>query len=76
MFNSTYKLESITVPASLTTIYANTFPNTRGCYEYHFLATTPPTLANTNAFNNMNDFGGKKIYVPVGCSNAYKTATN
>ena len=36
-------------------------------------ATTPPALANSNAFtaNNIN-----KIYVPAASVNAYKTASN
>jgi hypothetical protein len=36
-------------------------------------ATTPPTLANTNAFNNQND---APIYVPDESVEAYKEATN
>jgi surface protein len=67
---------SITLPASVTQIGTYCFGDTRSLYEYHFLSTTPPALANTNAFNNMTDFGGKKIYVPAASLEAYKTATN
>jgi len=42
--------------------------------EYHLLPTTPPTLANTNAFAGI--VAGTKIYVPVGSLEAYQTATN
>ena len=69
---------NITVPASLATIGTNAFANVRNCSEIHFLRTTPPTLANTNAFNNMGDHSGRKIYVPYSSDgsilNAYKTA--
>jgi hypothetical protein len=39
-----------------------------------FNRTTPPTLANKNAFNNINSIC--KIYVPDASVTAYKTATN
>lgn len=77
MFNTCYGLHgSLTLPSSLTFIGASCFSTCRSLYEWHFLATTPPTLANTNAFNNMLDFGGKKIYVPTASLTAYKEATN
>lgn len=75
--NSAYSFVSITVPASLPIIGAQAFYGCR-CEEFHFLATTPPTLKNTNAFGlTSND---KKIYVPYSADhsvlNAYQTATN
>lgn len=77
MFNTCYGLHgSLTLPSSLTFIGTSCFSTCRSLYEWHFLATTPPTLANTNAFNNMLDFGGKKIYVPTASLTAYKEATN
>jgi hypothetical protein len=46
--------------------------------EYHFKPTTPPTLANSNAFQNIPS--DCIIYVPYSADhsilNAYKTATN
>ena len=66
---------SITIPASITQIGTYYLGDTRSLYEYHFLSTTPPALANANAFSNMSDFGGKKIYVPAASLEAYKTAT-
>ena len=77
MFRSCYGLHgSITIPTSITQIGSYFLNGTRSLYEYHFLSATPPTLANTNAFNNMSDYGGKKIYVPAASLEAYKTATN
>lgn len=77
IFGSCYSLHgSLTFPSSLTYVGTSCFSNCRGLYEWHFLATTPPTLANTNAFGNMTDYGGKKIYVPAESLEAYKTATN
>ena len=67
---------SLTLPANMAFIGTYCFADTRSLTEYHFLATTPPTLANTNAFNNMTDFGGKKIYVPAASLSAYQAATN
>ena len=67
---------SLTLPATITQIGNYCFGNMRSIYEWHFKATTPPTLASTNAFDNMTDFGGKKIYVPQSALSAYQTATN
>ena len=67
---------SLILPSSLTQIGTYCFADTRSITEYHFLSTTPPTLSNTNAFNNMDDFGGKKIYVPAASLSAYQTASN
>ena len=73
-------VSSITFPASLSVIGAKAFDNARNLFEFHFQSTTPPTLENTNAFGNMTDAGGKKIYVPYSADhsvlNAYKTASN
>ncbi len=76
----TKSLRSLTVPASLTIIGNGAFSNMESCSEYHFLATTPPTLNNTNVFNNMNTRVTKKIYVPYSADHsvltAYQSATN
>jgi hypothetical protein len=63
------------------TMIGNTcFSGCRSLYEWHFKSTTPPTLNSTNAFGNMDNFGGKKIYVPYSADhsilNAYQTKTN
>lgn len=66
---------SITVPASLNNISANAFNGTdRGILEYHIKATTPPTLANTNAFAGIRSQA--KIYVPSASLTTYQGASN
>ena len=69
-----YSLASITIPESVTSIGAYAFNNCTGMSEYHFKPTTPPALANSNAFTGIPS--DCKIYVPQGSLNAYKTATN
>ena len=67
---------SLTLPATMSQIGTYCFADMRSIYEWHFKATTPPALANTNAFDNMTDFGGKKIYVPQSALSTYQTASN
>lgn len=77
MFNSCNSLNgSLTLPSSFAFIGTTCFSSCQSLYEWHFLATTPPTLANTNAFSNMTAYGGKKIYVPSASLTAYQEATN
>lgn len=66
--------KKIIFPATLTTISGGT--NFSGVYVrlYIFLSTTPPTLANINAFTGINPIC--KIYVPDASVEAYKAATN
>lgn len=74
-FMQVTKQISITVPASLDNISANAFNSSdRGVLEYHFKATTPPTLANTNAFNGIRSQA--KIYVPSASLTTYQGASN
>lgn len=65
-------LVSLILPQSITKLEANSLRNT---YFVHLRSTTPPTLDNVNAFNDV-----KCIYVPYSADhsilNAYKTATN
>ena len=64
----------ITIPENVTNIGKYAFNNCYAVGEYHFKPTTPPTLANVNAFNGIQS--DCIIYVPQGSLNAYKTATN
>ncbi len=67
---------SLTLPSSMGMIGNNCFVSCRSLTEWHFLSTTPPTLNHTNAFGNMTDYGGKKIYVPAASLSAYQEAPN
>lgn len=67
-------LSSIVIPNSVPTIGNYAFQYCYSMKEYHFLSPTPPSLSNTNAFNNIPS--DCIIYVPVGSLQAYQTATN
>ena len=72
-----YSLASITIPSGVTSIGASAFYRCYGMGEYHLKPTTPPTLANTNAFTNIPS--DCKIYVPYSADHsilaAYQAAT-
>lgn len=67
-------LKSIIIPDGVTSIGANAFNYCRNMEEFHFLPTTPPTLANKNAFTNVTSTC--VFYVPAASLEAYQTATN
>lgn len=72
-------VRSITIPASYTgQIAATAFGNTACLEEIHFLATTPPPLANKSAFKYGDTNAKRKIYVPYSEDHsvleAYQTA--
>ena len=73
-FSNCNALASITIHDSVTSIGSSAFGNCYGMAEYHLLPTTPPTLSNTNAFQNIPS--DCIIYVPAGCLEAYQNATN
>lgn len=66
-------LTSVTIPNSVTNIGLNAFNNCTSLKNVTIEATTPPTLANANAFTNTNKC---PIYVPAESVDAYKTTTN
>ena len=73
VFRSCTNLEEITLPATLTTIQQQAAYGCSRLTTITCLATTPPSLANTNAF------GGcplEHIYVPAESVETYKAATN
>lgn len=77
-FSNCYSLSTITIPENVTSIATGAFNNCISMTEYHFLPTTPPTLANTNAFTNIPSTC--VIYVPYSADGsvlaAYQAATN
>ena len=73
-FMSCYSLASITIPYSVSSIGSYAFSSCYGVAEYHLKPTTPPTLSSTNAFQSIPS--DCIIYVPKGCLDAYKNATN
>ena len=72
-FNNCSGLTSVTIPNSVTEIGMHAFESCTGLTSVTINATTPPTLDDTNAFDDTNNC---PIYVPAESVNAYKTATN
>ena len=73
MLSNCQCIMSMVIPDAVTTINANAFSST-SIHELHFTSTTPPTVANSNAFSNLPT--ACKIYVPTGSRSAYTSATN
>lgn len=65
-------LTSITIPNGVSSIGNGVFYNCSKLTEMTILATTPPTLSDTNAISTATT----TIYIPKGTLNAYQTATN
>ena len=65
-------LTSVTIPSGVTSIGGDAFYACKGLTSVTCLATTPPTLESSNAFNLTNNC---PIYVPAASVNAYKTAS-
>ena len=62
MFLNCTSLTELTIPATVSSIGSEAFKGCTGMSEYHFKPTTPPALANSNAFSNIPS--GCIIYVP------------
>jgi hypothetical protein len=73
-FYNAKTLSSIIVPSSVTSIGAEAFYNCYGLGEIHFKPSTPPTVANSNAWTNLPT--DCKIFVPTGKLSAYTGSTN
>ena len=68
-----YSLASITIPSGVTTIKNNSLQYCYGMKEYHIKPTTPPALANANAFGGMPS--DCTIYVPTASLATYQGAS-
>lgn len=69
--NSASGLQDITIPSSVAYIGINAFVWCSSLQWVIVESSTPPTLANSNAFNNTNNC---PIYVPDSAVNDYKAA--
>lgn len=76
--NGNNAFSKLVIPSSVASIGASAFAGCYGVAEYHFMSTTPPTLANTNAFSNIQS--DCVIYVPKSANQTvlteYQTANN
>lgn len=75
-FASDTSIVSITLPSTITTINKMAFYNCSRLEDVTILATTVPTLANTDAFKKTKIINDLTIYVPDESVSAYKTAAN
>ena len=71
-FWSCDSLTSVNIPDSVTTIGYRAFYVCTSLTSIYCKATTPPSLGYSNVFDNNGS--GRKIYVPAGSVNAYKSA--
>ena len=67
-------LASIDIPTGVTSIGNSAFSNNSSLSRVRFNSTTPPTVSNSNAFNNLSTHC--IISVPTGTLTAYTSATN
>jgi len=72
-FSTNMTLITLIIGNGVTTIGQSAFSGHGALTSIRISATTPPTLANANAFNNTNNC---PIYAPYNSVNAYRTATN
>lgn len=74
MFMGCETLTKIVIPSSVTSIGASAFSGCLSMGEIHFKPTTPPSVANANAWTSLPT--SCKIYVPSGYKSAYTSASN
>jgi hypothetical protein len=74
IFQSNLALKRLEFPSTITSVGTASFFASAQILEYTFNSTTPPTLANINAFDAINT--ACKIYVPDANVAAYQGATN
>ena len=72
VFQNCTGLTSVAIGNGITSIGSAAFRGCSGLTEMTIKATTPPSLANTNAISTATT----TIYIPVGTLEAYSTATN
>ena len=72
-FQGCTSLTSVTIGNNVKTIGDYAFDECTSLTSVYCKAITPPTLSYSNVFDNNGS--GRKIYVPVGSVNAYKSAT-
>lgn len=73
-FDQTPTLANIVIAATVDSIGSQAFNKCYGLGEIHFLGSTPPTVANSNAWTDLPTTC--KIYVPAGSLSAFTSATN
>lgn len=73
-FDDSQYLSYIEIGANVTSINGYAFNGCTSLTSIKFLGSTPPTVANANAWNNVPTTC--KIYVPTGSLSAYTSASN
>ena len=73
VFSNCTSLRSVTIPYSVTSIGGGAFYNCTSLTSVYCKRTTPPSLGDDLVFDANSS--SRKIYVPTGYENAYKSAT-
>jgi hypothetical protein len=73
-FERCYSLTSVTIGNSVTTIGNDAFYKCTSLTSVYCKATTPPALYGSDVFDY--NASGRRIIVPIGSGEAYKTAEN
>ena len=74
VFYGNTSLKEINIPSTVTTIKAGAFNGCSNLRKITISATTPPTLANINAFSSI--FDSCAMIVPYASLSTYRSATN